>query len=289
MKCLIAPLNWGLGHATRCIPLIRQFIADGHEVVIGSDGEALEYLQNYFSDLRSIELPPLDIHYSAKATQVGVLVRQLPHIIKWMRCDRRAIATIQQTERFDLVISDNRFGLIAPNAVYITHQLHIILPHSWRWLEPLAEWWHRRIINRYAECWIPDDKSYPGLAGDLSHPKTMPRNAKYIGALSRFCKPYTYPATDGSTLAIISGPEPQRSLFEQEIVKQYKDAIIVNGKPPYISDKLLEEYILKAERIVSRSGYTSIMDYATLGVLNKVVMTPTPGQSEQEYLATLHK
>ena len=43
-----------------------------------------------------------------------------------------------------------------------------------------------------------------------------------------------------------------------------------------------------AKKIISRSGYSSIMDYHALGCLEKVEMIATPGQTEQEYLQDLH-
>lgn len=289
MYCFVAALNWGLGHATRCVPVINRLLDDGQNVVIGSDGIALDYLRNYFPQLKTIQLPALNIRYSAGKSQTATLMLQLPEIFKWIRQDRKALQQILQHEHFDLIISDNRFGLAAPRAVYITHQLHIRLPQPFRWLEPIAEMWHRKIIEQYTECWIPDYEDYPGLAGELSHPHRLPHNSRYIGPLSRFQPPLTRPDTDNSILAIISGPEPQRSIFEQEIKEHYDKVIIANGQPPFITDMELTEYMLKARQVVSRSGYSSIMDYDILGILDKAVMIPTPGQPEQEYLATLHK
>lgn len=294
MKIFVAPLNWGLGHASRCIPLINKYLADGHEVVIGSDGEAATFLRNYFPQLRFIYLPELHLHYSGGKSQIITLLKQLPHFLHWLRQDKKIIQTIQDKERFDIIISDNRFCLAVSDtySVYITHQLHIFLPRNIAWLEPFAERWHRRIIGQYRECWVPDYAEYPGLAGKLSHPTLIPKNVKFIGPLSRFSgvQMQTIPETNSiETLAIISGLEPQRSLFEQEIKKSYSNnLLIINGKPPYPTDEQLAQYMQKAQQIISRSGYSSIMDYAALGVLNKVKMIPTPGQTEQEYLAELH-
>ncbi len=305
MKIFIAPLNWGLGHATRCIPVIRNYVSQGHEVVIGSDGLSLDYIKSYFPTLRVIELPNLNLSYSAGSSQVWALLKQLPHFIRWKKRDKKAIRQIQQHEHFDIIISDNRFWLYTPNthSVYITHQLHIRLPRGWHWLEFAAEYWHRGIIGHYDECWIPDYVEFPSMGGILSHPAVMPRNAVYIGPLSRFEQTGTTVDTrvrrqslDGkiveqkaARIAILSGLEPQRSIFEQQLRKQYGDSIlIINGKPPFPPDSLLTEYMLHAEEIISRSGYSSIMDYTALGVLDKVKMVATPGQPEQEYLAELH-
>lgn len=299
MKIFVASLNWGLGHASRCVPIIRRYLCAEHEVVIGSDGAALDFLKTYFPNLRTIELPHLDLHYSAGKSQVATLVSQLPHIIKWIQKDGEVLERLIEKEHFDVVVSDNRFGLCPkkqinrPYMVYITHQLHIILPRLWRWLEPLAEWWHRRIIELYDECWVPDNEDINvSLGGDLSHPIRLPQNIKYIGPLSRF---ESYPLVNktkiekGRVVAVISGLEPQRTLFEKWVRSHYSnnDLIVVDGKSPYPSDDELYDLFSRAEKIVSRSGYSSIMDYAVLDVLSKAELYPTPGQSEQEYLARL--
>ena len=315
MKILVAPLNWGLGHAARCIPLIRNYVSQGHEVVIGGDGESLDYLKAYFPSLRVIELPNLYLTYSSGSSQVWAMFRQLPHLFQWKRRDTKAVRHIQQSEHFDIIISDNRFGLHTRNtrSVYITHQLHICLPRGWRWLEPVAELWHRHIIENYDECWVPDNAEFPSLGGILSHPATIPRNAIYIGSLSRFECRYqignlelgirNFSSTDltnlsdccaseriaGKRVAVLSGLEPQRSIFERQLREQYGENIfIINGKPPYPTDKQMAKYLSEADEIISRSGYSSVMDYAALGVLDKANMVATPGQPEQEYLAELH-
>ncbi len=269
----------------------------GHEVVIGGDGWALDYLTNYFPSLRYVILPSLHLHYSEKTTQVWTLFKQLPHFLYWYIQDSKAIRQLQDVEHFDMIISDNRFNLInrhrTYHAVYITHQLHIAMPHGMRWAAGIAQWWHRQVIERYDECWVPDYEQFPGLAGLLSHPKRLPHNIKYIGCLSRFSRQEADTQKHefhAKTLAIISGLEPQRSIFEQQIRKAYSpdEIVIIDGKPPYPTDDVLASYIIQAKHIISRSGYSSIMDYAALGVLDKVKMMPTLGQPEQEYLAQLH-
>ena len=272
MRILVAPLNWGLGHASRCVPLIERLQAEGHEVVLGGDGESLTLLRKHFPTLSILPLAPLNLCY-----------RQI-----------------------DEVISDNRFGLYSSkkHCIYITHQLTVALPRPWRWLEPFAARWHRRIINRFDECWIPDEQQ-AALAGRLSHPAILPDNAKYIGVLSRFTgKAFTHDATF-KVVAVLSGLEPQRTMLEQDIIRRYENAdetvLIVRGKihqpptvikhglvtiAPWLDDSHLAGYLLGAERIICRSGYSSVMDMYALGVMNKVEWHPTPGQPEQEYLAT---
>lgn len=322
MRILVAPLNWGLGHASRCVPLIERLLSEGHEVVLGGDGESLTLLKKHFPALRVLPLAPLNLRYSTRGRQVLAMLRALPRIIRSARMDNRMLANYLRYEPFDQIISDNRFGLYllhksqftnhkSPRlcrsteitTTYITHQLTIALPRPWRWLEPLVARWHRRIISRYDECWIPDEQQ-PGLAGRLSHPSVLPANAKYIGVLSRFSGKTFVPDKTYQVVAVLSGLEPQRTLFEQSLLRRYENAdesvLIVRGRmqdpptvvrhgnitiAPWLDDSHLAAYMLGAKRIICRSGYSSVMDMYALGVMQKVEWHPTPGQPEQEYLA----
>lgn len=318
MKILIAPLNWGLGHASRCIPLIRQHVAAGDEVVIGGDGESLMLLQKHFPELHYIALAPLRLRYSRGTSQVGAMLRALPMLLRNYREDGKRLAAAQAQEHFDLVISDNRFGLYNKDirCVYMTHQVQIRLPRFWRWAEPIAARLHARIYNRYSELWVVDSEDHR-LAGWLSmgsrHKKT-----RYVGPLSRFTG-----LKEGETnstydaVAVLSGLEPQRSMLEEEIIERFtqggqtplcKNLLIVRGKMgttktktktttkttngqregitmvDSMGDEELVAILRGAKRIIARSGYSTIMDLDALGLLAKAELIPTPGQSEQEYL-----
>ena len=306
MRILIAPLNWGLGHATRCIPLIEKHLRAGDEVVLGGDGSSLALLKKRFPTLQVLALAPLELRYSKGKSQVGAMLRALPQLLRSAIADHRLLAEYLRYEAFDLIISDNRFGLYTKKVrcTYMTHQLTIPLPHTWRWLEPLAAKMHRKIIERYDECLVPDYETAPGLAGRLSHPALLPRNVRYIGPLSRFASMETEKDESYEVIAVLSGLEPQRTLFEEEVCKRYKDKklLVVRGKPglpptvskhgnitfvPWLDDKTLVAYMRGAAKLVMRSGYTSVMDMEALGLTNKTEWYPTPGQPEQEYLATL--
>lgn len=341
-RILISPLDWGLGHASRIIPLINRYIEQGDYVIIAGSGLSLNLLQKQFPSLQSIEIPSFKMKYSAGKSQVWAVAKAFPKLIYYSIREHSALKRIVKEENIDFIISDNRFGLYhktVPSA-YITHQLLIKLPKGWAWLEPFVAFVHRCIINRFTECWVPDfEDMSESLAGELSHPNKKPRNVKYIGILSRFskrCTPYGR-ATDGITitqaspvlrtsdtclqnritpcgretitpnlaLAILSGAEPQRSIFEKELLvslqsKPHENIILVQGKIEaeqkvskigkvtvynFMSSEELQEYILKADEIICRSGYSSIMDLYALGKLQNATLIPTPGQTEQEYLA----
>ncbi len=322
MKVLVAPLNWGLGHATRCIPLIKKYMADGAEVVIAGDGESFSLLRKQFPDLRALPFPELNMTYGKHNTQVWAMAKALPRLIIWGIKDHYALKNLLSWEHFDRVVSDNRFGFyisLIPEkpgqpssrteTIYITHQLVIKTPHWLCGLEPLLASIHRHIISKYTQCWIPDNAGTDNLSGELSHKYALPRNARFIGPLSRF--PVLTPNKTEENeqekydvVAVLSGLEPQRSRLEQQIIKDYqgteKKVLIVRGKPnepntvithnnitlvPTLNDADLQKQILAADTIIARSGYSTIMDLYALNCLDKATLIPTPGQPEQVYLA----
>lgn len=314
MRILVAPLNWGLGHASRCISLIERLQSDGNEVVLGGDGESLTLLRKHFPDLAVLPLAPLNLRYGKGKRQVWAIVRSLPKIVRSAVSDHKMLADYLRYEQIDEVISDNRFGLYSDRTrcIYMTHQLVVALPRPWRWLEPMMERLHRKIISRFDACWIPDNAcgkdSSQGLGGRLSHPEVLPKHSEYIGPLSRFEGKDYQPDTTYSVVAILSGLEPQRTIFENEIVNRYENSdetvLVVRGKIqspptvikhrnisiiPWLDDKHTAAYLLGAKLIVCRSGYSSVMDMYALGVMNKVDWHPTPGQPEQEYLVEYMK
>jgi uncharacterized protein (TIGR00661 family) len=310
MKILVAPLNWGLGHASRCVPLVHRFLNEGHEVILGGDGESLTLLRKHFPQLRYVYLAPLHLRYSKSKRQVWAMMKALPSIIAWAVKDHAILQSVLQEEPIDRVVSDNRFGLFSKRTecIYITHQLHILLPKGWQWAEGIAERLHAYVCNHYNRVWIPDyEAPEKSLAGILSHPKKRYKNAEYIGPLSRFQhSQIPQNKINMDILAVLSGLEPQRTIFEQEIIARYRGkeekVLIVQGLPhrpntrfkrgnitivPYLGDKELVEAMLHAKKIIARSGYSTIMDLEALGLMDKAELIPTPGQPEQEYLALL--
>ena len=312
MKILIAPLNWGLGHATRCIPLVRQHLEQGDEVVLAGDGDSLLLLQRHFPQLRVIHLPSLELRYTANDQQRGFYLRAIPALLRFTIADHYYLRQQLAIEHFDLVISDNRFGFFTrqTRCVYITHQLYIRLPRRLRIFQPLARAVHACIINRYHEVWVPDyaDKEH-NLAGALCHGGRLDHKVKYIGPLSRFSSPHPSPIAHHPSpyrlLALLSGLEPQRTIFERQLLERATQSgesiLLVQGLPsrpqthiqrgnitivPHLSDEELLPLLYQSTTIIARSGYSTIMDLAVLGLLHKAELHPTPGQSEQEYLAS---
>ena len=318
MKILVAPLNWGLGHASRCIPLIRQYIASGDEVVLAGDGESIMLLRRTFPELRCIDLPSLELRYTHNTGQRGFYLRAIPALIRFTIADHYYLRQLLNREHFDKVISDNRFGLFSRDVdcTYITHQLYPILPKRLRIFQPIARALHACIYRRYKHVWVPDYADCRhNLAGALAHGGNYDQKVEYIGPLSRF-EPFAEGVIENnrifeesfSTVAVLSGLEPQRTLFEQALIERFRTAehriLIVRGKVglpatithlgtvtmvPHLPDEQLLPILMQADRIIARSGYSTIMDLAVLNLLDKAEFYPTLGQSEQEYLFFWHK
>lgn len=211
---------------------------------------------------------------------------------------------MQAVHQFDLVISDNRYGLKIDGlqSVIMTHQLQIMTGFG-STADNVMRKLHYRMLEKFDACWVVDEQDN-GLAGALSHPMQLPANAHYIGLLSQLQPPASAVKPEPKcVLALLSGPEPMRGILEEKLLQQassitdYQFHIIAGNPtgsarthlPPHMryashaSANELANALARAELVVCRSGYSTLMDLATLG--KKALLIPTPGQSEQEYLA----
>uniref|UniRef100_UPI00404AAA74 glycosyltransferase n=1 Tax=Flavobacterium sp. TaxID=239 RepID=UPI00404AAA74 len=302
-KILVAPLNWGLGHATRCIPIIKALEKNGFEPIIASDGAALELLKKEFSHLLFFELPSYDVTYAIDGKNFKwKLLSQIPKIVKAIRNERRVVEKIVSNYSIDGIISDNRLGVFSKKvpSVFITHQLNV-LSGSTSWFSTKL---HLNYIKKFTACWIPDTDKKPNLSGKMGHLNKPLINGIYIGPLSRLTKKVTPKKYD--LMVLLSGPEPQRTLLEEKLIeelKQYpKQTLFIKGIVEkeqtivkkenitfynFMDSEAIETAFNASEMILCRSGYTTIMDLAKLR--KKAFLIPTPGQYEQEYLAKKYK
>lgn len=303
-RILVAPLDWGLGHAARCVPIINALLEHGAVPVIGADGGPLALLRGEFPQLEHVVLPGLEIRYGRGASQAWSMARQFPAMLRSIRQEEAVVARLVPQLRLDAVISDQRFGVrsdVVPS-VLLTHQVFPFTPVAQRLMRAI----NRRHIARFDRCWIMDEEQAPGLAGELSHGRDLPANARYIGVQSRMAAPAREaPPVRRGVVAVISGPEPQRTLFEEKLIARLSalpgDHLLVRGRPgasdarqlghvrvvDHLDAAGLRAALLGAGLIVSRSGYTTLMDLAVLG--RSALIVPTPGQPEQEYLGQLHR
>ena len=295
----MAPLNWGLGHATRCIPIINALIDEGFVPVIASDGGTLTLLRKEFPNLSSIELPSYNITYTKNGKLFKLkLLKDSPKLLKVIKAEKKMISRILDHNDIAGIISDNRLGVRSKKvpSVFMTHQLHVLSGKT-TWLSTKM---HQKFIKKFDVCWIPDAPGNINLSGILGHVKTFDIPLKYIGPLSRFNKSNAKIKND--LMVLLSGPEPQRTLLEEKLLSELKDysgnvvfvkgtiekeqTIQVFGKVTiynFMTSSLLEKTINESALVLSRSGYTTIMDLAKLN--KKAFFIPTPGQFEQDYLA----
>lgn len=308
-KILIAPLNWGLGHATRCIPIINALIIEGFTPIIAGDGDSLKLLQKEFPKLQSFTLPSYHIQYAKNGKNLKFkLLFDIPRIIKIVKLEKQVVADIIEKENIIGIISDNRFGVRSSKipSVYITHQIDVASGAT-SWITSKI---HQNIIVKFDVCWVPDYKDEDNLAGKLSHTNATKLRLKYIHPLSRFDESNAFVEMPTGNkkydfMVLLSGPEPQRSLLEKKLLKQLKstskkvlfvrgvisdkenEKLVVGNKNMIIVNYMLQDDLQKAinesEFIITRSGYSTIMDLERLKA--KAFFIPTPGQYEQEYLA----
>jgi len=307
-KVLVCPMDWGIGHATRCVPVIEKLLKLGFGVVVATSGRPLGFIRKEYPGLTVIDFPGTVITYPRNGRIVARMIRSLPRLLFGIWQEHQLLKKIAVQNDISLIISDNRYGCWHSSipSVFMTHQLDIQVPAGLKFIKGLLNSINYWFISRYDECWIPDFEPHRGLAGALSHPAKLPRNAHYIGILSRFSIRHDHAGTfrpDGFDMVVmLSGPEPQRTILEKKILLQLVNidmqVAVVRGitesDETYVLDNRihvfshletakLQELIRNASLVICRSGYSSIMDLVTLG--KRAIFIPTPGQTEQEYLA----
>jgi hypothetical protein len=309
VSVLIAPLNWGLGHATRCIPIIKELVNQGSGVIIAAVGNQKKLLEAEFPHLEFIEIPGREMRYKRGFFLKWSLIFSIPGILRQIRDENTWLDNILRDHKIDAVISDNRYGLFHKDCfcVFITHQLYIQSGSKPfrvfdKWIDGRLLKWNYKRISKFSCCWVPDMERGFSLAGILSHPAGKPPvPTEYIGILSRFQYQELTPVKN-SLLILLSGPEPQRTRFENilfgELAGVSLETIVVRGLPetgkpvPFIGEGIkiynhlgsedLNKLIIQSEWIIARSGYSTVMDLVKLK--RTAVLVPTPGQTEQEYL-----
>lgn len=306
-RVLIAPLDWGLGHASRCMPVIDALVRNNYEVIVAADGNSYFFLKKEYPDLKFIKMKGYRVFYSSKLGMTLSILIQIPKIINAVIREHNQLKRFVKKHVIDLIISDNRYGFWSKHVpgIFITHQLMVKMPGHLKILEGILHRIIKLFINKYNQCWIPDVEGDDNLSGDLSHRYPLSENSFFIGPLSRF-KPELNSTggkfKDIDLLIVLSGPEPHRGMFEKILINQLHDipykTLLVRGLAgmyefrkisntvstvSYLNAKELNRLILMAKWVVCRSGYSSVMDLVRLQ--KKAVLVPTPGQTEQEYLA----
>lgn len=304
-KILVAPLDWGLGHAARCIPVIHALLETKADIILGGSGLSGKLLQKEFPGLKYVEIPGYEVSYSNTVPMAIAMLRQAPGILRTIRNEKKWLEDFVRSEKINAVISDHRYGLYHPDiySVFMAHQIFISSGNS-DMLEPVLWKINKSYIEQFDMCWIPDVEGEPNASGKLSHKTTIPFPHHFIGILSRI-KPTNGHEKKYKAGIILSGPEPLRTELEKLICSQLMQInngsyIMVRGTmeniqcqvPSNLScidladTQISQKIIQDSELMISRSGYSSIMDYLSSGA--RALLIPTPGQTEQEYLARYH-
>jgi UDP-N-acetylglucosamine transferase subunit ALG13 len=308
MKIIVCPMDWGWGHATRVIPVINKCLKHGHNVIIGSSGTSGKLLKSEFPELEHIRLPSNNVRYSWRNSQVLAILLQLPVFLFSIIREHFYIKKLNRKHQFDVIISDNRYAVRTSKSynIFITHQLNIIFPGPIKPLSGIIHFFHHRMINKFNEIWVPDDKSNLNVSGVLSDNPGFAEKLNETGLLSRFSSNSLSEEQDFhyDLLIILSGPEPQRSILEKKLLTQLNNTdmrvLLIRGSfvsltsnpstlevCSYMDSKTLQQSMRTSKMVLCRSGYSSIMDLIRLK--KQAILIPTPGQTEQEYLANRMK
>lgn len=301
-KILVAFLDWGLGHASRCVPIVQFLVEQGFEVIIGGSGDSLVYMQQRFPELVSLELPSAKMNYGRRGMISIPFMFSMLRFARNIRREHRVLEKLVAEKSIDYVFSDNRLGLYSSHvpSFYMTHQLNFDTGFMNRFSARMMNRLHRRYINKYRYCFVPDIGSELSLSGKMSDSEI---GVRYLGPLSRFCGKAPEKIDGDFDLLLLSGIEPQRTMLENFFIEKY--SYMPNARLHIIrgvadgkelvhstnityenspSDERIASLIVSAKRIFCRSGYSTLCDLAALG--RRAVLVPTPRQPEQEYLAT---
>ena len=308
MKVLFAICSWGLGHATRDLPLIREILKAGHSLTLVGRGRSLNLLRDELKNsCRYVDIPDYSSVYSKKDFSVAKFLSYFPIYMNEIVKEHSRIKKLIKAEKYERIISDNRFGVCNKKipSYFISHQLRFIAPGRIKLFELATEGFNYSFFKESFSMFLVPDNEENSLSGDLSHNLKYFKKSRveYLGILSNLKKRKV--REDIDYFISLSGPEPQRTILEKKILEQAPSlkgkVVIALGKPEYQEERILdhlhifgylerkkqEEIMNRAKLVITRSGYSTLMELAALG--KKALFIPTPGQTEQLYLANYHK
>jgi uncharacterized protein (TIGR00661 family) len=309
-KILVSPLAWGLGHATRDVSIINDLIARGHTVGVAATGIALELLTREFPDLEFYDVPDYPSPYTSSGFSVARVMALFPLMVKNIAREHRIISRIVKRERYDLVISDNRFGAFAADvpSLFISHQIRFSTPGAIESVERTMEVFNSRYHRHFERVIVPDNppgpRSLSGKLGNARRPLTK-RRAYWAGIITDIRKQDL--PQDIDYLVSISGPKVTKDALRKVIMDQIGGLagtkVILLGDPgadfeqrpdgdtlvkSHVDRREMAELLNRARFVITRSGYTTVMELAELEK-KEILFTPTPGQTEQEYLSAYYE
>jgi len=303
---LVSPLSWGLGHATRDLPIIRHFLARGHHVTVAGEGRALALLKQEVPQCDFTELKDYPLPFSAGKYFVPKFLATAPRMLAAIEREGAAVRRLLEERTFDLILSDNRFRVRSDRtpSFLISHQLRFMTPPGLGPFEIVTETFNYLYMHKFDRIIVPDAADpAENLSGRLSHEMRFlkaPRKVYYAGVLSSVAR-LDVPQ-DVDLFISISGPDPPRAQMEALILGHVRELdmgriVVTLGKPEArgvqsLTDRVTvygfldragqQEMLNRAKMVVCRSGYTTMMELAELR--KRALIIPTPGQTEQEYL-----
>lgn len=309
-KVLISPLNWGLGHATRDIAIMRVLEQEGHDLSVAASGAAHDLLKKEFPNATFSTVTDYSSPYTRRGFSISKFIAKMPAMVKQIQKEHQVIEQLAEDSAFDLIISDNRFGVYSHKvpSIFISHQLRSNVPKEVELLEKMTELFNEYYHKKYAHVIVSDNPpgklSLTGKLGKANRPVTQ-QKAYYAGILSSIERRDV--PEDIDYLVSISGPQEQKQGFRKPILKQITDVpgkkIVLLGEPGngmkeyldadtlvigYTERNAMTDLMNRSKCIITRSGYTSVMEIAELEK-KYCLFVPTPGQTEQEYLSKLYE
>lgn len=307
MEIIYGVCSWGLGHATRSLPVLRRLLSEHNNITVISNGRSLEVLKKELGEqVTYVDIPDYPMLLSENTRQfLAKSMMYWPVFIKRIEDGLAQLQKILDKKHYDCIISDARYDMYSKTipSFFISHQMRIMNPLQIKMFENAMERFNLFFFKRYKGVIVPDYKEN-NLSGDLSHnlKRIDEDTIHYVGVLSDFTRRSM--KKDIDYLISISGPEPQRSYLEEKLASQAEElqgnVVMTLGKAEkysvtkkkhlttysFVTKELREELLNKAKLVVSRSGYSTLMDVAVVGT--KALFIPTPGQIEQEYLSEYH-
>jgi spore coat polysaccharide biosynthesis predicted glycosyltransferase SpsG len=296
-RILISPLNWGQGHVSRCIPLIKRLKNQRNELFIACNKNQREIFETYLNlDLTYINHEGYTFKFGGKGRFVLDILFNLKVLLARHKSELKEVSALVKQHNIDLIISDHRYGFRSEKctSIFMTHQLQLPLP----WYLKPAQIWHKKQVSNFNFQWVVDDEK-KRLAGKLSNIEGF-NKSQYIGLLSRFDRMPNDQLKIHDGILLISGPlEYCKNLiktFEKQLDSGAINLIIGNKdayevyksfglkQPFFISNNWLnsDELIKQSRKIYGYFGYSTLMDLEFLNCDSELIACP--GQFEQLYL-----
>ena len=292
---LISALDWGFGHTTRCVSLIKHLLAYNNQIIFAGNAAQVEFIQNEFPSINTQLMEGYNIELSSTQSTYWQIGKQLSKLTNAIKKEKRWVDDYVSKNKVNLIISDNRYGFKSSKvkSVFMGHQLNVYVPRFRKLVNKKLS----QYINQFNECWVVDDKQL-NLAGELSSTKYISIPTHYIGLLNRFEKQNLDMVYD--YLIIISGAYPENEQFLKSVEDYFSlksDSLVVistvKSKQPiknaeyyyYPNTKILNQLINQSKIVVAKLGYTTLMEMVSLQ--KECILMPTKGQFEQEYLGKI--